>query len=69
MESSALWLERESRLVGKSVQPLQGNETDISVVLTVKTTLGSSLIRDIDDSRCYGSINGFWFDDDNDIPR
>jgi hypothetical protein len=35
----------------------------------LRAALGSSLIRDADDLRYNGSINGFWFDDDNDVPR
>jgi hypothetical protein len=31
--------------------------------------LGSSLIRDTYDLRYNGSINGFWFDGDIDVPR
>jgi hypothetical protein len=31
-------------------------------------TLGAPLIRDTDGSRCYGSIYGFGYDDDNDVP-
>jgi hypothetical protein len=30
--------------------------------------LGAPLIRDADDLRYNGSINGFLFDDDNDVP-
>jgi hypothetical protein len=35
----------------------------------LRMALGSSLIRDTDGLRCNDSINGLWFDDDNDIPR
>jgi hypothetical protein len=31
--------------------------------------LGAPLIRDTDGSRYYGSIYGFGYDDDNDVPR
>jgi hypothetical protein len=31
--------------------------------------LGSSLIRDTNDLRYNGSIDGFGYDDDNDVPR
>jgi hypothetical protein len=61
--------ERESRLVGKVCDLYRGNETDISVVLTVMSGLGSSLIRDTDGSRLNGSICEFWFDDGSDVPR
>jgi hypothetical protein len=40
MESSSLWAERESRLVGKVCDLYRGNETDISAVLTVMSGLG-----------------------------
>jgi hypothetical protein len=59
MESSSLRAERESRLVGKVCDLYKGNETDISTVLTIKSVLGSSLIRDTDDLRYNGSIYGF----------
>jgi hypothetical protein len=35
----------------------------------LKVALGSSLIRDTDGLRFNGSINGFWFDDNIDVPR
>jgi hypothetical protein len=40
MERSSLRTERESRLVGKVCDLCRGLETDISVVLTVKSGLG-----------------------------
>jgi hypothetical protein len=45
MGSSALQAERESWLVGKVCNLWRVLETDISVVLTFKSSLGSSLIR------------------------
>jgi hypothetical protein len=59
MESHDLWAEWESRLVGKVCDLCRGLETDISVVLTVMSGLGSSLIRDTDGSRYNGFIYGF----------
>jgi hypothetical protein len=35
----------------------------------LRAALGSSLIRDTDGSRYNGSIYGFGYDDDNDVPR
>jgi hypothetical protein len=51
--------ERESRLMGKVCDLCRGNETDMSVVLTVMSGLGSSLIRDTDGSIYNGSIYYF----------
>jgi hypothetical protein len=55
MESHDLRAEWESRLVGKVCDLCRGNETDISVVLTVMSGLGI-LFRDTDGSRYNGSI-------------
>jgi hypothetical protein len=56
MESSAPRAERESQLMGKVCDLCKGLEIDILVVLTVKSDLGSSLIRVTNDLRCncYG---------------
>jgi hypothetical protein len=35
----------------------------------LRVALGFSLIRDTDGSRFNGSIDGFDYDDDNDVPR
>jgi hypothetical protein len=35
----------------------------------LRVALGASLIRDTDGLRFYGSIHGFGYDDDNDVPR
>jgi hypothetical protein len=35
----------------------------------LRAALGSSLIRDTDDLRHNGSINGFGYDYDNDVPQ
>jgi hypothetical protein len=40
MGISSPWAKRESRLMGKVCDLAEGSETDISVVLTVKSSLG-----------------------------
>jgi hypothetical protein len=45
--------------MGKVCDLCRGNETDMSVVLTVMSGLGSSLIRDTDGSIYNGSIYYF----------
>jgi hypothetical protein len=64
MESISLQTERESRLVGKVRDLYRGLETDISVVLAVKSGLGILF-----DYRYRWFYLLFWFDDDNDVPR
>ena len=43
----------------KCATSAEGSETDISVMLTVKSSLGILLIRDTNGSRYNGSINVF----------
>jgi hypothetical protein len=62
-------LERESRLVGKVCNLFIGMKLIYQPCSRLRTALGSSLIRDTTGSRFNGSLNGFWFDDDNDVPR
>jgi hypothetical protein len=50
--------------VGKVCDLYRGLETNISAVLMVMSGLGSSF-----DLRYNGSIDGFGFDDDDDVPR
>jgi hypothetical protein len=35
----------------------------------LRAALGAPLFRDTNGSRCYGSIYGFGYDDDNDVSR
>jgi hypothetical protein len=59
MRSSALRVERESRLVGKVCNLCRGMKLIYQSCSRLRATLGSSLIRDIDDLRYNDSIDGF----------
>jgi hypothetical protein len=60
MGSHDLWAERESRLKGKVCNLCRVLETGISVVLTVKSGIGSSLIRGtLDTFMMMISIDGY----------
>jgi hypothetical protein len=67
MESSVVRADRESRFVGKVCSLCRGMKLIYQPCSRLRAALGSFLIRDIDDLRHNGSINGFWFDDDNDV--
>ena len=69
MESRDPRVERESRLMGKVCDLCREMKLIYQSCSRLRATLGSSLIRDTDGSRCYGSIYGFGYDDDNDVPR
>jgi hypothetical protein len=58
-----------SRLVGKVCNLYRGMKLIYRSCLWLRAALGSSLIRDTDDLRHNDSINGLWFDDDNDVPQ
>jgi hypothetical protein len=59
MGSSALRVERESRLVGKVCNLFRGMKLKYQPCSRLRAALGSSLIRDIDDLRYNDSIDGF----------
>jgi hypothetical protein len=60
---------RESRLMGKVCDLCRGMKLIYQLCSRLRAALGSSLIRDTDDLRHNGSINGFGYDDDNYVPR
>jgi hypothetical protein len=61
-------LERESWLVGEVCNLCRGMKLIYQSCSRLRAALVSSLIRDIAGLRFNGSINGFWFDDNNDVP-
>jgi hypothetical protein len=61
-------LERDHSSWVKCATSAEGMKLIYQPCSRLKAALGSSLIRDTDGSRCYGSINGLWFDGDNDVP-
>jgi hypothetical protein len=69
MGSSAPCAERESQLMGKVCDLCRGMKLIYHSSSRLRAALGSSLMRDTDGSRCYGSIYGFGYDDDYDVPR
>jgi prepilin-type processing-associated H-X9-DG protein len=69
MGSSALLAERESWLVGKVCNFYRGMKLIYQSYKRLRAALESSLIRDTDDLRHNDSLNGLWFDGDNDVPR
>jgi hypothetical protein len=69
MGSSALQAERESRLMGKVCNICRGMKLLYQSCSWLRAALGSSLIRDTYDLRHNGSIDGFGYDDGNDVPR
>jgi hypothetical protein len=58
-----------SRLMGKVCDLCRGMKLIYQPCSRLRAALGSSLIRDTDDLRYNGSIDGFGYDDDNDVPR
>jgi hypothetical protein len=69
MGSSAPRAERESRLMGKVCDLCRGMKLIYQPCLWLRVAFGAPLIRDRDDLRYNGSIDGFGFNDDNDVPR
>jgi hypothetical protein len=61
--------ERESWLMGKVCDLCRGMKLIYHPCSRLRAALGAPLIRDTDGSRCNGSIDGFGYDDDTDIPR
>jgi hypothetical protein len=59
MGSSVLRAERESQLVGKVYNLCRGKKLIYQPCSRLRAALGSSLIRDTDDLRYNGSIDGF----------
>jgi hypothetical protein len=69
MGCSAPWAERESRLTGKVCNLCRGMKLIYQPCSWLREALGAPLIRDTNGSRYYGSIYGFGYNDDNDVPQ
>jgi hypothetical protein len=58
-----------SQLMGKVCDLCRGMKLIYQSCSWLRATMGAPLIRDTDDLRYNDSIDGFGYDDDNDVPR
>jgi hypothetical protein len=69
MVSHDPWAEQESRLMGKVCDLYKGMKLIYQPCSRLRAALRAPFIKYTNGSRCYGSIYGFRYDDDNGIPR